>query len=178
MAYEEVIFAGFGGQGVTLIGTLLVHAGVKEGKNVVGMPSYGAEMRGGTANYSVIISDEEIISPLIINPTACIVMNQPSLHKFEKRLRRGGILVVNSSMAKRDGGRRDIDVFEIPATRLAHELGDTRCANMVMLGFYASKTKIVGFSSLIKSLRGVVPKRHHHLLRMNEKALRLGYELQ
>jgi 2-oxoglutarate ferredoxin oxidoreductase subunit gamma len=178
MPYEEIICAGFGGQGVTLMGTLLVYAGMREGKNVVGIPSYGAEMRGGTANYSVILSDDEITSPLIFNPTTCIVMNQPSLCKFEKRLQSGGTLVVNSSMAKRDGGRVDISVFEVPASRLADELGNIRCANMVILGSYVRRNGIVDIHSLIASLRDVLPRRHHNLLKMNEKALRVGYEFR
>lgn len=177
MAYEEIVCAGFGGQGVVFMGRLLVHGGMKDGRNVVGIPSYGAEMRGGVAYYNVIISDQGIDSPIVFKPTVCLVMNQPSLDKFETRMREGGILILNSSLAKRVGGRSDIRAFQIPATQLADGLGDMRCANMVMLGLYARKGGIVGIHSLISSLCELLPK-DHPLLRLNERALMVGYEFQ
>lgn len=178
MFYEEVICAGSGGQGVVFMGTLLAYAGMQEGRNVVGIPSYGAEMRGGTVNYTIIISDEEIASPLVFNPTGCVVMNQHSLYKFENRLRKGGILVVNSSMVTRKNTRNDIHIFEIHASQLADELGNIRCANMVILGLYAKRSGVVSLESLIQGLRYVLPSHLHHLLQINETALRIGYDFQ
>ena len=131
---KEVIISGFGGQGVLFIGKLLAYTGLDEKKEVTWIPSYGPEMRGGTANCTVIISDEEIGSPNVKNPTAVIAMNLPSLDKYENMVKPGGVLVVNASMVNREVNRDDILVVSIPANDIAEELGSMRSANMVMLG--------------------------------------------
>jgi 2-oxoglutarate ferredoxin oxidoreductase subunit gamma len=140
---EQVIMAGFGGQGVMSMGQLLAYSGMLEGKNVSWLPSYGPEMRGGTANCNVIVSDDEIGSPIVTEATAVIAMNLPSLDKFEHSVMPGGTLIINSSLIERKCSRTDIDVFYIPANEIADELGNNRVANMVMLGAYLKKTGIV-----------------------------------
>lgn len=136
---EQVIMAGFGGQGVMSMGQLLAYSGMLEGKNVSWLPSYGPEMRGGTANCNVIVSDDEIGSPIVTEATAVIAMNLPSLDKFEHSVMPGGTLIINSSLIERKCSRTDIDVFYIPANEIADELGNNRVANMVMLGAYLKK---------------------------------------
>ena len=175
--FEEIICAGFGGQGIVLMGTLLVYAGMREGKQVSGIPSYGAEMRGGTANYGVVISDEEIACPIVFNPTSCIVMNSPSLAKFLPKVKPGGFLVVNTSLAKDKIDRSDIETIHVPATEMADELGNVKCANMVAVGAYAGKRKIPSLEFLLNSLADVLPKHRHHLLAINQEALKHGYDL-
>ena len=130
----EIIIAGFGGQGVLFCGQLLAYAGMDEGKEITWIPSYGPEMRGGTANCTVVISDEEIGSPFVHNPQAVIAMNRPSLDKYEDLVKPGGFLVINTSMTDRKANRKDITVIEIAANEKAEELGDQRMANMVLLG--------------------------------------------
>ncbi len=131
---QEVIIAGFGGQGVLFAGQLLAYSAMDEGKAVTWIPSYGPEMRGGTANCTVVISDEEIGSPFVKNPTAVIAMNLPSLDKFENLVAPGGVLVVNASMVDRPVAREDITVVNIPANDIAESLGSSRSSNMVLLG--------------------------------------------
>lgn len=172
---EEIICAGFGGQGILLMGTLLAHAGMKEGKHVLGIPSYGAEMRGGTANYGLIISDEEIRCPIVFCPTTCIIMNSPSLEKFLPRIKKGGLLLLNSSLVKEGVNRSDIEIIRIPATEIAESLGNIKSANVVILGSYAVKKGVLSLESLLNALKDVLPKHRHHLLETNQEALRKGY---
>lgn len=174
---EEVVIAGFGGQGVVFCGTFLCYAAMLQGKEVSGIPSYGAEMRGGTANYSVVIGGEEIASPLVFNPTSAIIMNQPSLDKFEPKMKPGGLIILNSSLVTREIGRTDLRVVKIPATSLANELGNVRVANMVALGAYLSKSEGVLLESAVKALSLALPKDKQKLLAINEKALRKGFEI-
>lgn len=131
---ERMIFAGFGGQGIMVMGKILAYAGMLEGKNVTWLPSYGPEMRGGTANCNVVVSEKEVASPIVTKATTVVVMNKPSMEKFEKRVATGGILFVNSSLIDVKSTRTDIDVYYIPATELAEELGDIEAANMILLG--------------------------------------------
>jgi 2-oxoglutarate ferredoxin oxidoreductase subunit gamma len=131
---HEIVMAGFGGQGIMLIGTLLTYAGKYEGKAVSWLPSYGPEMRGGTANCAVCVSDDAIASPVVVEPTAAIVMNIPSFEKFHRTVVPGGALVINSSLIRAENVRRDISVYEIPANDEAVKLGSDRVANMVCLG--------------------------------------------
>ena len=131
---QEVIIAGFGGQGVLFAGLLLAYAAMDEGKDVTWIPSYGPEMRGGTANCTVVVSDEEIGSPFVKNPSAVLAMNLPSLDKYEKLVKPGGVLVVNASMVNREVERKDINVVSLPANEIADEAGSKRAVNMVMLG--------------------------------------------
>ncbi len=171
---QEVIVAGFGGQGVLLTGQLLAYAGLLEGKHVAWIPSYGPEMRGGTANCSVIISDQNIGSPLVEEPGAVLVFNQPSLEKFAKRVRSGGILLINSSIVTGEVKRQDIQVYRVPASQIAAQLGNDRVANMVLLGAYLELTGAVSTESVLKALAKVLSKGKSGLLEINRKAAEMG----
>lgn len=171
---QEVIIAGFGGQGVLFAGQLLTYAGMDVGKDVTWIPSYGPEMRGGTANCTVIISDEEIGSPFVKNPTAVLAMNLPSLDKYEHLVKPGGVLVVNSSMVNREVERDDISVISLPANEIAEEAGSKRAVNMVMLGALLANADILTLDELEKALEDHLPERHHKFLPANKAALRLG----
>ncbi|NLI61518.1 MAG: 2-oxoacid:ferredoxin oxidoreductase subunit gamma [Clostridiales bacterium] len=174
---HEVIISGFGGQGVMSLGQLLTYAGMLEGKNVSWLPSYGPEMRGGTANCSVIITDELVGSPIVTEATAVIAMNLPSLEKFEKTILAEGLLIINSSLVDSKTTRDDIDVIYIPANEIADELGNNRVANMVMLGAYLEKTRVVSPDSIIESLREVLGHSKEHLVPVNQEALKRGAQL-
>ena len=170
----EVIIAGFGGQGVLFAGQLLSYAAMDAGKEVTWIPSYGPEMRGGTANCTVIIADEEIGSPLVRHPIAVIAMNLPSLDKYEASIMPGGVLIVNSSMVSRAVRRSDIRSIEIPANEIAETLGDKRITNMVLLGGLLANLPFLPVEALEKALEQHLPARHHKLLPTNYKALRMG----
>ena len=172
--HEEIIMAGFGGQGIMFMGKLLAYLGMIEGSQVTYIPSYGAEVRGGTANCTVIISSGEISSPLSSCPSTAIVMNKPSLDKFEPRIQKEGILILNSSLISRKPTRKDLEVIEVPATGIAKELGNTRVANMVALGAYIARKEIVPLETVLDHLKDVLPHRSHHLLEINKKALQKG----
>jgi len=174
---EEIIFAGFGGQGIMVMGKVLAWAAMREGLKVTWMPSYGAEVRGGTAHSMVVISDEMVPSPVITNPTACIVMNRPSMDRYEDSLTKSGTLVVNSTLIDRDAARKDIDVLEIPMTQMAKALGNTRCANMIALGALNAKLKIVSMRALVDALKEVIPPDKQDLIPINEEALKEGAKL-
>jgi len=171
------MIAGFGGQGVLLAGKLLAHAGMLEGKRVTWFPSYGAEIRGGTANCTVIIADREIGSPVVERPSAMLILNEASFIKFEKRIRPGGQLFLNTSLVQQPSTRSDIGRIEIKANDIAEELGDIRIANMVMLGAFLKKTGVVALGSVLEALKAVLPPRRHSLLPLNEKALQCGGEV-
>ena len=149
---EEIIVAGFGGQGVMLSGKVLAYAGMLDGKHVTYFPSYGAEVRGGTANSTTIISTEEIPSPVSSNPGVLLAMNSPSCQKFGSRIKKGGILIVNTSLIDDIVKRSDITIIEIPATSLAIELGSIRSANVIMLGAYLKCKGFLSLKSVEKSL--------------------------
>lgn len=174
---HEIIMAGFGGQGIMLIGTLLTYASKEEGKAVSWLPSYGPEMRGGTANCAVCVSDDVIASPVVVEPTAAIVMNRPSYEKFRNTVQPGGALIVNSSLVPDEDSREDIDVYRIPANDIARELGNDRVANMVCLGALLGAREIVKVETVISVLPKVISQRHHSLLPLNEEALWRGYRL-
>lgn len=171
---QEVIIAGFGGQGVLFAGQLLAYAGMDAGKEVTWIPSYGPEMRGGTANCTVVISDEEIGSPFVQNPTAVLAMNLPSLDKYEDQVKKGGVLVVNASMVNRTVNREDITVVNIPANDIAESLGSKRSVNMVMLGALLGHTEILFLEDLETALDNHLPERHKKFLPANLEALRQG----
>ncbi|MFC1509064.1 2-oxoacid:acceptor oxidoreductase family protein [Candidatus Omnitrophota bacterium] len=173
---EDIIFSGFGGQGIMLMGKALSYAAMKNGKFVTWLPSYGAEVRGGTAHSMVIISDEPVASPLVKEPSLCVVMNKPSLQKFEKRLKKHGLLIINKSMVESDSVRNDIDVLEVPATDMAFTLGDTRIANMIVLGALLAKKKILPLEVLADSLESIISKKRQDSIPINKEALRKGYE--
>jgi len=172
----KVIMAGFGGQGVVLIGTLFAYAGMTEGKHTTFFPSYGAEMRGGTANCSVIVSDIEVASPVVTQPDCVVAMNVASLDKFEPIVRPGGTIFVNSSLIDRKVSRQDVKEIRIPANKIAEDLGSSRAANMVMLGGLIKKTGAVSLKSAAESLGKVLSERAMALLDVNVKALSKGFE--
>jgi len=174
----EIIIAGFGGQGVLFGGQLLTYAAMDEGKEVTWIPSYGPEMRGGTANCTVVISDEEIGSPMVSRPQAAIVMNLPSLDKYEPLIQPGGLLVVNESMVDRTVDRKDIRVVVVKGNEIAEKLGDKRMSNMVLLGALLANLPVLPVEAIEKALAGHLPERHKKLLPMNYEALREGAKLK
>ena len=171
---QEVRMAGAGGDGVLLIGQILAHAAVLEGKNIVWFPSYGPESRGGPADCTVIISAGEIGSPISSSPDALVVMNQTQLDKFGPSVRREGLIILNSSLAAPPEDRSDCRVISIPASEIAEGVGTSRAANMVMLGRYIAAANPVKLESVIEALPEILPPHRHNLLPVNEKALRLG----
>ena len=175
--HEEIIMAGFGGQGVMSIGQLLAYSGMTEGLNVSWMPSYGPEMRGGTANCTVIVSDSKIASPLTSKPDSVIVMNLPSQDKFSPKVKEGGLVVTNTSLIEKEVERKDVEVIKVPANEIANELGNTKVANMIMLGAYLARKDIIDLDTVKDSLSSVLPERHHGLIPLNEEALDRGFEL-
>ncbi len=175
--YQDVMIAGFGGQGVLVAGKLLAAAGMIEGRHVTWFPSYGAEIRGGTANCTVIISSDEIGSPVVRTPTAMLIMNEASYKKFEPRIKTGGCLFVNTSLVHAASTRTDINRIEIRANDIAEQIGDIRIANMVMLGALLKKSGVVALSSVLSALAQVLPERRHSLLPLNEQALKRGAEI-
>jgi 2-oxoglutarate ferredoxin oxidoreductase subunit gamma len=172
---EKMIVAGFGGQGIILAGKLIAHAGMLEGLYVSHIPSYGAEMRGGTANCAVTLSDMEVASPLVSHPTTVIVLNTPSLSKFESRLASGGTLLVNSSLIGRKTERGDVSASYVPANNLAEEAGSGRAANMVMVGAFIAVRGILSLDRIKDSLDQVISRRNLALNDINRRALDLGY---
>jgi len=173
---EKIILAGFGGQGVLLAGKLLCIAGMREGKFVSHIPSYGAEMRGGTANCQVIISDEEVASPVVFHPDIAIVLNTPSLLKFEPRVRPGGMLIYNSSLIDVKPSRTDITIVDVAANEIADREGSARSANMAAVGkLIAVKPEITSMDSLIAALDEAVSARNKKFNPVNIKVLKAGY---
>jgi 2-oxoglutarate ferredoxin oxidoreductase subunit gamma len=170
----EIIFAGFGGQGVLFAGQILAYAAMDAGHDVTWMPSYGPEMRGGTANCTVVISDEEIGSPTVKYPKAAVVMNLPSLDKFEPRVVPGGVLIVNSSLVNRNPIRNDITWVMVPAQEIAEMIGPRRLLNMVMLGALLDKLPILTTADIKDALNIHLPERHKNLLKSNFDALDKG----
>jgi len=173
----RIIIAGFGGQGIILTGKLLAYSAMIENKEVTHMPSYGAEMRGGTAHCSVIISDKPIASPVVSNPDITLIFNQPSKTKFEPRIINKGKILINNSLVKEKAKRDDIDAYYIDATNLADQIGNVRSANMVMLGALAKITNIVKLETIIDSLSKVISARNRSLIEINTKALKKGFDL-
>ena len=173
---ERFIIAGFGGQGVMLAGKIAIHAGLSLGRNVSYIPSYGVEVRGGTAHCHVTISEEKIASPVIGRPDACLVMNSPSLSKFLGRVRTGGLLIINSSLVKESTGREDLHELRIPVNRIAKDLGNIKTANMVMLGAYIRHSSLLSIAAVHNTLKEFLPARHRDLLEINQAALQDGYD--
>ena len=172
----EVIMSGFGGQGLMMIGKLLAYAGLEEGKEVTWLPSYGPEMRGGTANCTVVISDKPIGSPLISTPKAAVVMNQPSLEKFAPTLRKNGILVINSSMIPVGSDRTDLRSFRIKANDIATELGNKRSANLVMLGAFIGLEEAVSCKTLVAGIEKTFASKKK-FIKVNCETFMKGYDL-
>jgi len=173
---EEIIIAGFGGQGVLSMGKILAYSGIMQGQEVTWMPSYGPEMRGGTANVIVILSDKKISSPILSRFDTAIILNQQSMDKFEDSVKPGGLLIYDPNGITRFPVRKDITICSISAVDISSELGNSKAYNMVVLGAFLNKKPIVTFENVIKGLKKSIPERHHSLIPMNEKAIRIGME--
>jgi len=171
----KTIFSGFGGQGVIMMGYLLAMAGMYEEKNVTCLPSYGAEVRGGTANCTVVISTEEIASPVASEPEFAILMNNPSLFRFQNQIQSGGTLFLNSSMIETRPVRGDLEIFEIPANDLAKQLQEDKVTNVVMLGAFIKKSALVSFETMGRVLKDTFANRNPGIIKLNKSALLLGY---
>lgn len=173
--HYKLIIAGFGGQGVLVIGNLLAYAAMIEGRCVTYLPVYGVEMRGGTANCTVVISSRQIGSPVVGRPHAAMVMNLPSLVKYEPLVLPKGLLFINSSLIEPgEASRKDIEILSIPVNEIAIDNGSPKLANMVALGAFNQKTKLVQMTSLFESLEKVLDGRYHHLIPSNIKAIEIG----
>lgn len=173
--YHETIMGGVGGQGIMVIGTLLAQAAFLENLNVTYLPAYGVEKRGGYADCTVVISSEEIPSPIIGSPESCIAMSKSSLLKYGPRIKPGGFLLLNGSLI--DPGevhRQDLDVLAVPSLELAKSLGNERLANMILIGAFVTKTRVVSLDSLISALSDTFDEKYHHLLTANAEAIRKG----
>ncbi len=176
---NEIIFAGFGGQGVLLAGKILCIAAMREGKYVSHIPSYGAEMRGGTANCSVVISDEDIASPVVERPDICIVLNTPSLLKFEPKIKKDGILIYNTSLINVKPKRDDINIMGIDANSISEKNGSSRAANMAVLGFLSAlKPELSSVESLIVALDEAVSERNKKFNPINIAIMKEGFSLK
>jgi 2-oxoglutarate ferredoxin oxidoreductase subunit gamma len=172
--YQGVIMSGFGGQGIISAGILLAYSGMVDGKHVTFFPAYGAEMRGGTANCSVVVSSEEVASPVVSTPDSLIVMNEPSLLRFEPALRPQGLLLINKSLVASQPKRTDLNAVSIDANKIAEEIGTVKCANMVMLGALINRTQAVTLESMIKTLPKVFTRAKEEMIKINVEALKKG----
>lgn len=173
---HEIIIAGFGGQGVLSMGQFIAYSAMKEGKEVSWMPAYGPEMRGGTANCIVIVSTKRVSSPIVTTFDSGIVLNQPSLDKFASRIKPGGLLLCEQSTIITPCTRTDLEILMIPATETATHMGKRQVANMILLGAFLERRPIVTIENVLSALRDVLPERHHHLIPLNEEALRKGQQ--
>lgn len=173
---KEIIIAGFGGQGVLLIGKMLAYAGMMEGKEVSWLPSYGPEMRGGTANCTVVISDKPVGSPVVKSPDILIVLNRPSLDKFEPFVKKDGLLIINSSLIDRKSERKDLDVLYVPANDVAMKCGSPKAANMVALGALIGKTELLKVESLEETIKETFSEKEK-IVTLNLKALQEGLKI-
>ncbi len=176
MAQHEVMFAGFGGQGIMTAGQLLAYAGIKEGKQVAWIPSYGPEMRGGTAYCTVVVSETRIGSPIVTTPRSICVFNRPSFDKFEPKVHKGGLLIVNSSLIDVSSSRKDIDELLVPANEMALRNGNPRAANVAVLGALIGMTGVVGWETLQATVREKLGRKAE-MLEKNMKVLEEGYQM-
>lgn len=172
----KIIFSGFGGQGVIMMGYLLAIAGMYEEKNVTCLPSYGAEVRGGTANCTVVISTEEIASPVASEPEYVVLMNNPSLFRFQNQVQSGGTIFLNSSMIESRPIRGDLEIYEIPANDLAKQLPGNKVSNIIMLGAFIKKTEVVSLDTMSRALRDTFGHKNPAIFKSNKAALLLGYD--
>jgi 2-oxoglutarate ferredoxin oxidoreductase subunit gamma len=174
---HEIIIAGFGGQGVLSMGKILAYSGLMEGKEVIWMPSYGPEQRGGTANVTVILSDKQISSPILNEYDIAVILNQPSMDKFEAKVKKGGILIYDGYGIQKPVSRTDIGVYRIDAMDAAPELNTQKTFNMIVLGGLLKVEPVVKLESVIAGLKKTLPERHHKLIPANETAIRKGMEI-
>lgn len=174
MTQHDIIIAGFGGQGIQSAGMLIANAGLLENKNVSWLPSYGPEMRGGTSNCHVIVSDEPVGSPILYSSTVLIVMNRPSLERFERMVVPGGLIILDSALVNSAPERKDIEFIGIPASKIASDLGNLAYSNIIILGKLLQKTRIVSIDSFEQSLKIILPEKKHYLIPEEMKALEIG----
>jgi 2-oxoglutarate ferredoxin oxidoreductase subunit gamma len=174
---EEIIIAGFGGQGVLSMGQTLAYAAMIEKKEISWMPSYGPEMRGGTANCITILSDMPISSPIISIFDTAILLNQPSMEKFEGAVKPGGLIIYEANNIIHPSERKDVEIYSIPAAEEAVKLNNSKVLNMILLGAYLELRPVIKIESILEALRQVLPERYHHLLELNRQALEKGSEL-
>jgi 2-oxoglutarate ferredoxin oxidoreductase subunit gamma len=173
--HVETLFSGFGGQGVLSMGSILATAAMLEGKHVTYLPAYGVEVRGGTANCTVVVSDEEIASPVASEPEFVVAMNQPSFARFQGILQAGGLLCANSSLVNTDSARSDIEILAIPTSELAEELGTIRVANMIMLGALVRASNMISYEAMLENLETILGEGKAKLVKLNTEALAVGY---
>jgi Pyruvate:ferredoxin oxidoreductase and related 2-oxoacid:ferredoxin oxidoreductases, gamma subunit len=173
---QEIIIAGFGGQGVLSMGKILAYGGIMQDQEVAWMPSYGPEMRGGTCNVSVILSDNKISSPILSKFDTAIILNQQSMDKFESRVKPGGLLIYDTNGITRHPERRDISICKIDAVDVAAQLGNAKAYNMIVLGAYLKMKPVVSMENVLAGLKKSLPPRHHNLIPMNEEAILKGME--
>ncbi len=173
---EELIIAGFGGQGVLSMGKILAYSGIMQDQEVTWMPSYGPEMRGGTANVTVILSDKKISSPILSRFDTAIILNQQSMDKFESMVKPGGLLIYDPNGITHHPTRKDINICSIEAAEESALMGNTKAFNMIVLGAFLKKKPVVTMENVIKGLKKSIPERHHHLIPMNEQAIQLGMD--
>ena len=178
MRENQIVIAGFGGQGLLFSGKVLAYGGLIENRYLSWLPSYGPEMRGGTANCSVILSDREVGSPIVDHPDILMVMNAPSLDKYEATVAPGGKIFIDSSLIGRKVERSDVDVYYIPATEMAREMGAPSLANMILLGALVAQTNCISEETLDAALLKVVPARKADMIELNRKALALGKDFK
>jgi len=174
--HEEIIVSGFGGQGALFAGQLLTYTGMDEGWHVTWIPSYGPEMRGGTAHCIVILSEDDIGSPIIRQPTMAIVMNPASMDKYEPLVKSGGLLVVNSTLVRDRSKRDDIEVIYVPANELAGEMGNVRMANVILLGAMLGTRQVVSLKGIERTLESHLPEERRKIIEPNKRALARGVE--
>ncbi len=170
----KTVFAGFGGQGVLMMGYVLAVSTMRDGKNVTYLPSYGAEVRGGTANCTVVVSDEEIASPVASSPDYAVVLNRPSMMKYQGMMKSGSYMIINSSLVDSAPPRDDIEVVKVPANDIALELGSERTLNMIMLGAFVAKTEITTLDSIMNGLTEIVKGKKASVMKLNRKGLDRG----
>ena len=174
---EEIIIAGFGGQGVLSMGKILAYSGIMQEQEVSWMPSYGPEMRGGTANVTVILSDSRISSPILQEYDTAIILNQQSLDKFENSVKPGGMLIYDPNGITRHPDRKDIKIYKVEAAEEATKMQSAKTFNMIVLGAFLKVKPIVKMENVVKGLEKSLPQRHHHLIPMNEQAIKRGMEI-
>ena len=175
---NNILIAGFGGQGILFAGKFLAYQGLIEGRELSWLPSYGPEMRGGTANCSVILGDEPVGSPIVSKPDILMVMNLPSLDKYENDVVPGGTILVDSTLIERKVRRTDVKVVYVPATALAREIGLPTLANMILVGKMIRETGVVDYEQITEALKKVVSAKHPDMLEINRKALACGYAFE
>ena len=174
---EEIIIAGFGGQGVLSMGKILAYSGIMEDQEVTWFPSYGPEMRGGTANVTVILSDTRISSPVLHEFDTAIILNQQSMDKFEKTVKPGGVLLYDPNGIIHPPTRKDISIYKVEGTRAAVEMGNPKVFNMIVLGGYLKVKPVINLGNVERGLQKSLPERHHKLIPLNMEAIRKGGEI-